>query len=104
MSEPIYRDERAIHRAEHAARLLNDDLMQEALSTLKTQTQALFFELPTNDAQARERLHMLDKMRQQFENILTAIVANGEVVQHGLLAESHAQAVADAIKERVRQR
>lgn len=94
----------AIHRAEHAKRLLDDDLLKEALSTLKTETQALFFELPTHDAQAREKLHMLDKMRQQFENILTAIVINGEVTQYGLLAEAHAQAVADAIKEKVRQR
>lgn len=94
----------AIHRAEHAKRLLNDELLKEALATIKAETQALFFELPTNDAPARERLHMLDKMRQQFENILTAVIANGEVVQHGLLAEAHAQAVADTIKERVRQR
>lgn len=94
----------AIHRAEQAARLLNDDLLKEALQTLKTQTQALFFELPSNDTPALERLHMMDKMRQQFENILTAIIANGEVARHGLMAEAHAKAVADSIKERVRQR
>jgi hypothetical protein len=94
----------AIYRAEHAKRLLDDDLLKEALATLKTETQALFFELPTHDSVAREKLHLMDKMRQQFENILTAIVVNGEVEQHGLLAEAHAQAVADAIKDRVRQR
>jgi hypothetical protein len=94
----------AIHRAEHAKRLLDDDLLKEALNTLKTETQALFFELPTGDAQAREKLHLMDKMRQQFENILTAIIVNGEVTQYGLLAEEHAKAAAQAIKERVRQR
>lgn len=94
----------AIHRAEHAKRLLNDDMLQEALTTLKTATQTMFFELSTGDAEAREKLHLMDKMRQQFENILTAIIFNGEVVQHGLLAEAHAQAAADIIKDRVRQR
>jgi hypothetical protein len=94
----------AIHRAEHAKRLLNDDLLKEALATLKTETQAMFFELATNDSEAREKLHMLDKMRQQFENILTALIFNGDVVQHGLLAEAHARAVAETIQDRVRQR
>ena len=97
MSDPI-------HRAEHAQRLLTDDLMVEALDTLKTQTQALFFELPSNAAAEREYLHMMDKARQQFENLLKLIIAGGEVSKYELMAEEQTKARLAAIQDRVRQR
>jgi hypothetical protein len=94
----------AIHRAEHAQRILSDDLVKEALETLKTQTQALFFELPSNAASEREYLHLMDKARQQFENLFKLIVAGGEVSKFELMAEEHTKARVAAIQDRVRQR
>ena len=94
----------AIHRGEHAKRLLDDDLLKDALNTIKTQTQALFFELPSTAIAERERLHLLDKARQQFENLLNVLVAGGEVSKYELLADEQTKARADAVRERVRQR
>lgn len=94
----------AIHEAEHAQRLLDDDMLKGALLTLKTQTQALFFELPSNAAAEREYLHLMDKARQQFENLLRLIIAGGEVSKYELMAEEQTRARLAAIQERVRNR
>lgn len=94
----------AIHRADRAQRILDDDLVIEALQTIKTQTQALFFELPSNAASEREYLHLLDKARQQFENLFKLIIAGGEVSKYELMAEEQTKARLAAIQDRVRQR
>lgn len=94
----------AIHRAEHARRLLDDDLLKEALETIKTQTQALFFELGTQARDEREFLHLMDKARQQFENVLLVMIAGGEVSRHEMLAEEHTKARLQAIQDQVRAR
>lgn len=94
----------AIHRAEHARRLLDDDLLKEALETVKTQTQGLFFELGTQAREEREFLHLMDKARQQFENVLKVIIAGGEVSRYEIMAEEHTKARLAAIQEQVRAR
>lgn len=94
----------AIHRAEHARRLLDDDLLKEALETIKTQTQGLFFELGTQAREEREFLHLMDKARQQFENVLLVIIAGGEMSRYEMLAEDQTKARVAAIQERVRSR
>ena len=94
----------AIRRAEHAKRLLDDDLLKEALETIKTQTQALFFELGTQARDEREFLHLMDKARQQFENVLKVLIAGGEVSKYEMLAEEQTKARLTAIQDRVRQR
>lgn len=79
--------EQRIARAEQAQRILEDPLVKEALTHLKTSTQGLFFDLPANATQEREFLHLLDKARQQFEACFTAILIDGEVTRRELLAE-----------------
>ena len=88
----------AIHRGEHAARLLADPLLREALDTIKSELQGLFFTLHEGAASERERLHLMDRMRQQFEGYLTALIANAKVEQSEILAEAHMRARIDAIR------
>ena len=76
-----------IHRAEHAKRILEDELVRDALAHLKESTRSLFFDLPANATQEREFLHLLDKARQQFEHCFTAILIDGEISRKELLAE-----------------
>ena len=104
MRQPELLMSNAIQRAEHAKRLLDDDLLKEALETIKTQTQGLFFELASNQAEAREYLHLMDKARQQFENLLKVLIAGGEVSKYELMAEESTRARVSAIQERVRSR
>jgi hypothetical protein len=93
--------EQRISRAEQAKRVLEDPLVQEALTHLKTSTQAIFFDLPANAAQEREFLHLLDKARQQFEQCFTAILIDGEVTRRELLAERGMKEHLADIKRRV---
>ena len=88
----------AIHRGEHAERLLADPLLREALDTIKSELQGLFFRLPESATSERERLHLMDRMRQQFEGYLTALIANAKIEQSEILAESHMKARIDAIR------
>lgn len=88
----------ALHKGEHAERLLSDPLLREALDTIKSELQGLFFLLPESATGERERLHLMDRMRQQFEGYLTALISNAKVEQSEILAEAHMKARLDAIR------
>lgn len=93
-----------LHRGEHAKRILEDSLVREALDTIKTQTQALFFELPSQASSEREFLHLMDRARQQFENYFRILIAGADVHKHEIMAEEHMQSRMAAIQARARDR
>ena len=94
----------AMHKAEQARLILDNDLVKSALNHIKTETQALFFQLGSQAREEREMLHLMDRARQQFENVFMALIQAGEVSRHELLNEHHIKARLDAIQERVRSR
>jgi hypothetical protein len=94
----------AIQKADHARRILDDDLVKFALSKIKTESQGLFFQLGSQAREEREFLHLMDRARQQFENVFLILIAGGDVSRHELAHEYHTQARLDAIRDRVRSR
>lgn len=94
----------ALHRGEHAKRILEDSLVREALETIKRETQGMFFALPSQASSEREFLHLMDRARQQFENYFQILIAGATVHRSEILAEDQMQARMDAIQARVRDR
>ena len=94
----------AMHKAEQARLILDNDLVKFALDQIKTETQALFFQLPSQAREEREMLHLMDRARQQFENVFRVLISAGEVSRYELLDEQHTAARLEAINERVRSR
>lgn len=96
---------REISRGEHAARILSDPLVQEALAQIRDKVRDAFFGLPIDAPgvdEQRARLVMLDKMRQQFEGVFAALMGGAEVARQELLMEENVKAKAAAVLERVR--
>ena len=94
----------ALHKAEQARLILDNELVKYALDKIKTETQALFFQLGSQAREEREMLHLMDRARQQFENVFLVLIQAGEVSRHELLNEHHTAARLAAINERVRAR
>ena len=94
----------AMHKAEQARLILENDLVKFALDQIKTETQAMFFQLGSQAREQREMLHLMDRARQQFENVFRVLISAGEVSRYELLDEQHTAARLAAISERVRSR
>jgi len=93
-----------IHRADQAKLLLDNDLIKFALDKIKTETQALFFQLGSQDREEREFLHLMDKARQQFENVFLVLIQAGELSRYELINEEHTKAKLRTINDMVRDR
>lgn len=93
---------RQIARAERAQAILSEPIVQEALSTIEREVRDLIFALPAEATQQREKLVMMDKMRQQFVRWFEIAINAGEVTKYELLAEQNAQAKLEAIREQAR--
>jgi hypothetical protein len=92
----------AMARGEHAKRILEDELVQGALSTIKAQVRDLVFELPLEATDKRQFLVLMDKAREQFERVFTLLISGAEVSKYELDAEANTQARLDAIREKAR--
>lgn len=89
-----------ISRGERARALMSDPMVQEAFANLKTAVRDLFFELPAEAAEQRERLHMVDRARQHFESIFTIQIFNGQLERDQLLSDIAAEDAAEAARMR----
>lgn len=91
-----------IARGEHARRILGDEMVQEALRTVKEAIREQMFELPIEAAKQREFLAMMDKARAQFEGWFSLALQGEQIAKLELDAERQAQNQIDKIKERMR--
>lgn len=104
MSDDPTPEDFAIARAARARVILEDPMVAEALAAIREGVRDLFFELPPEAAAQRERLHMLDRARQQFEAVFRAHLLGGLVARDALLSEQQAAQALAAIQERVKGR
>lgn len=75
-----------IDRAEHANRLLNDQLLQDALKTIKEEVTRLWLDCPARDHEGKEALWQLAKTADKFESLLRGHIETGKLAQVNLKA------------------
>lgn len=66
-------------RAEHAARLLNDPLMKEALESLELEIIAQWDVCPVRDVEARETLWRFYKTAKKFQSVFIGAIQSGKI-------------------------
>lgn len=71
--------QRDVDRAEHAQRLLNDELLQAALSAIKADVVQMWIDCPARDTQGKEALWQLAKTADKFTAILQGHIETGKV-------------------------
>lgn len=73
-----------ISRAEHAKRLLDDELLNEALEIIEKEVIAQWEAVPVRDTEGREELWKLYKTAKKFRGILHGVVNSGTLSAHAL--------------------
>lgn len=84
MSERDLRND--VARAEHASRLLHDELLQEALNAIKAEIQRTWIDCPARDKDGKEALWQLAKTADKFEGLLKGYVETGKLAAANLKA------------------
>lgn len=91
-----------IRRGEHARRILEDEMVQGAMSAVKEAIREQMFDLPIGASREREMLALMDKARQQFEGWFAAALQGEHIAKLELEAERKAQSLMERTKEKVR--
>lgn len=73
-----------ISRAEHAQRLLNDELLAAALTAIRDEVVRAWVECPQRDAQGKEALWQLAKTADKFEALLKGHIESGKLARDHL--------------------
>ena len=68
-----------IDRAEHAQRLLSDQLLQDALGAIKAEIQRFWIDCPQRDHEGKEALWQLAKTADKFEALLKGYIETGKL-------------------------
>jgi hypothetical protein len=102
--EQFDREQFDIARADRASTILEEPMVAEALSALKTGVRDLFFETPAEAAEQRERLHLLDRARQHFETVFRIHIMGGAVARDSLMSDVAAADALAAIQQRAKER
>ena len=76
--------QRDIDRAGHAQRLLNDELLQEALGVIKSEVVLMWVDCPARDAEGKEALWQLAKTADKFESLLKGYIETGKLATANL--------------------
>lgn len=71
--------QRDIDRAGHAQRLLNDELLQEALKAIRDEVVRTWVDCPARDAEGKEALWQLAKTADKFETLLKGYIETGKL-------------------------
>ena len=90
-----------IRRGEHAKRVLEDELVKEALAETRTAITEQWMALSVTDKAQAEELKRLLWASQQFENIFTSLIAGAEISKQELLMQSNMEIKRDAAKGRL---
>lgn len=104
MSGLLDHDYQVASRASRAEQILADPLVAEVLQAMRSAIVDAFFATPAEAVEMRERLHLMDRARQQFEGAFRALVLGAQIQAMERSAE---QAAADAlaeIQQRVKER
>lgn len=75
-----------IDRAEHANRLLNDQLLQDSLKAIKDEVHRAWIDCPARDKEGKEALWQLAKTADKFESLLRGHIETGKIAQVNLKA------------------
>jgi hypothetical protein len=75
-----------IDRAEHAHRLLQDELLQDALKAIKDEVARAWIDCPARDKEGKEALWQLAKTADKFESLLKGYVETGKLARANLKA------------------
>lgn len=75
-----------IDRAEHAHRLLNDELLADSLAAIKSEVQRVWIDCPQRDHEGKEALWQLAKTADKFESLLRGYIESGKLAQINLKA------------------
>lgn len=75
---------RDVSRAEHADRLLNDELLNQALQTIRDEVVRMWVECPARDKEGKEALWQLAKTADKFESLLKGYVQTGKLATANL--------------------
>ncbi len=73
-----------VNRAEHAARLLNDELLMDALKAIRDDVVRTWVECPARDKEGKEALWQLAKTADKFETLLRGYVETGKLATANL--------------------
>lgn len=73
--------EHEIVRGEHAARLLSDELLNEALQTIESEYIEQWKNSPTRDEEGREKLWLMVKTAQRFRLELESVLNTGKLAK-----------------------
>lgn len=68
-------------KSEEAARLLSNDVLQNALKDLRDETIAQWSVCPARDTEAREWLWMFYQNTLRFETVLKGYLATGKILE-----------------------
>jgi hypothetical protein len=73
-----------VSRAEHAQRLLNDQLLNDALRAIRDEVVRTWVECPARDAEGKEALWQLAKTADKFESLLKGYIETGKLATANL--------------------
>ena len=73
-----------VDRAEHAHRLLNDELLNDALKTIRDEVVQMWIDCPARDQEGKEALWQLAKTTDKFESLLKGYVETGKLATANL--------------------
>jgi hypothetical protein len=75
-----------INRAEHAQRLLSDEMLQGALKAIKDEVLRVWIDCPQRDKEGKEALWQLAKTADKFEVLLRGYIESGKLASTNLKA------------------
>lgn len=73
-----------VNRAEHAHRLLNDELLSEAIKSLRDEVVRMWVDCPARDKEGKEALWQLAKTTDKFELLLKGYIETGKLASANL--------------------
>lgn len=76
--------QRDLDRGEHAQRLLNDQLLQDALNAIKAEVVKTWVDCPARDKEGKEALWQLAKTADKFEALLKGYIETGKLAAANL--------------------
>lgn len=93
--------EQQIARGEHAKRLLDDPLFQEAMRETRAAITESWAALPVENKAQAEELKRLLWASNQFEAIFTSLMGGATVAQHEILLRENMETKAEAVTRRI---
>lgn len=76
----------ATARAQHAKQIMDDELVKEALATMRDEFTKALVNCPLRDADGALHLRIMLKLLGQFETFFAAVIEDGVMHQHQLQA------------------